>query len=215
MTRDEIFGRVSQNLEDSGLVHFVQDDLVDSVQDGYEIIALLAQTIERATTVAFVANQTYYNLYNLISDFYRVFAIYNTSTKKWMEPVAYHEIRENSHRWETVKGAPREWAPLGYSHIAIFPKPATTVGSMLIFYKGTAPTLTGSLAPEFPISEHESLVDYGTGDLLDQDLEYTKSLEYMRKFYARLQEIHKQVHSRDLIDRVYALAAQQFTPLVG
>lgn len=215
MTRDEIFGRVSQNLEDSGLVHFIQDDLIDSIQDGYEIIALLAQTIERVATINFVANRSYYNLNSLISDYYRVFAIYNTLNRRWMEPISFHEIRENSIRWETVKGNPREWTPLGYSHIAIFPKPATAVGSMLIFYKGTAPVLTGSLAPEFPVSEHEALVDYGTGDLLDQDLEYTKSVEYMKKFYARLQEIHKQVHSRDLLDKVYALAAQQFQPLVG
>lgn len=210
MTRDEIVGKIIQNLEDEGMVHFTTDDLYDSIHDGYQIVALFTQCIEKITTISLVANQSYYNLRTLITDYYRVFAIYNQNTKRWLEPKAYKEFQEYAVNWELLHGNPVEWAPLGCDHLAIFRKPASAIAdAFIIFYKAFPITpLAGNEEPEFFPEFHKILVEYVTSDLLDQDLEYTKANKWFTMFIQSLIALKKKVESRNFPDRIMTLVCQ-------
>lgn len=209
MTRDQIAGKVAQNLYDVGMVQFDADNLNDSVQDGYDEVALLTNCIEKVTTVNFQSNITYYNLRTLVTDYYRPVAIYNPNTKRWMAPTAFRDMREFHPRWETVNGEEAFFSPLGFEYIVFFRKQTTASGNFYIFYSATADTLTGATTPQIPIEYHKVLENYATADMLDQNLEYTKAMKYYNAYIADLDRIKNLVRNRNWPDRLYVLAAEE------
>jgi hypothetical protein len=206
MNRDQLKERITNNLYDAGQVNFTSDTLNDSIQDGYDEVALLTQCIEKIATVTFVDQLTYYNLATLISDYYRVIAIWNNNTNRWLEPIAYGELDEFGTRWETHNGEPSHFAMLGWEYLALYRKPSTATGTMLVFYKAQADTLAGASTPVIPVGEADVLETYATQDLLDQHLEYQKSQIYWTKYQDQVKEILRDVNKRSLPDRLYMLA---------
>ncbi len=200
--------KASEMLEDEGFIHFTNEDLWDSCQDGYDLIALQTQCIELSGAVDIVAGQTYYNLSTLLSGYYRVYAIYNQNTKKWLVPHAYRELVGHGLNWEFQHGATFEWSPCGWDQIAVYRKSEVAItAGFLVFYKAQADVLTGSSVPNFPPELHIGLVEYIVGDLLDQDLEFQKSMLHYEKFTEYLRQIKKVVDSRSTPDRILGLLA--------
>jgi len=208
MTRSQIADRIVRNLDDAGLVHFTAVDATDSIQDGYDLLALLSCCIEKITTINFVANKVFYDLSATISDYYRIFAIYNQKTKRWMEPLHWREFQNFGLNWEINSGEAQAWTPLGYSTIAITRAPTVSTSSMLVMYCAQASVLASSDSPDFPPDLHDTLVEYGTGDLMDQDLEFSKSILYMNRFNEKALRIKGFMNKRSLPDRIYSLMAQ-------
>lgn len=205
MTAAEIYERISGNLYDEGMVRFTDDAIRDSVQDGYDEIALLTGCIEKIDTLNFSNNLSYYNFRTLISDYYRPLAIWNNNINRWLNPIAYRELREYSGRWETLNGQSTEFATLGWEYVILFKKMATASGDMLVFYKASANTLIDSDTPILPPANYDILVDYGTSDLLDSDLEYKKAQKYYKYYLEGIKKIRQTVNSRSLPDRIYTL----------
>lgn len=209
MTRDLIAGKVAMNLEDESWLHFTLEDLYDSIHDGYEITALATQCVERVATLDVVEKQTYYNLRELFPDYYRVFAMYNLTINQWVTPHAIKEFQNYGYNWELHHGNILEWAPLGCDWLAVYKKPLVTIPEgLLIYYKAFPEPLQGNESPEFGAESHSALVEYATGDLLDQNLEYTKSQQWMNKHVERLARIKIDLNSRSMPDRIYALTCQ-------
>lgn len=213
LSRDNIAGKIIQNLEDESNVHYTLEDTYDSIHDGYEHVALFAQCIEKIVSIDIVANQTYYNLRELIPDYYRIFAIWNTTNNRWLTPRAFVELKENGSMWETVHGTPIEFAPLGCDWMAIYRKPTeTTIDGFVVLYKATPTEMTGNELPSFDPAHHEILVEYGTGDLLDQNLEYTKSQRFMALFSERLIRLKVDNDRRSMPDRIMGLVSLEGEP---
>ncbi len=214
MTRDEISAKVSRNLEDAGTVHFTPDDLNDSIQDGYDLLAIMTGCVEKIATINFEANKTYYDFAAEISDYFKVFAIWNNVNRKWMNPNILEGFKAISPRWSTIKGNMREFAFLGYKDICIYPKPAASTSSMIVFYHAQAPVLSGNTQPLFFPEMHDILVDYATSDLLDQDLEFKKSVHYAELFTKNLANLIQALERRTLPERIYALSCQYSLSLI-
>ena len=211
MTRDVIAGKIAQNLEDESWLHFTLEDLYDSIHDGYEITAISTQCIERVATLDLIGGKTYYNLRALVPDYYRAFALYNLHNNQWLTPHAIKEFQSYSYNWEQNKGNAMEWAPLGCDWIAFYKKPVEDLAqSILMFYKAIPDPMQGNESPEFGAEGHSALVEYGVGDLLDQNLEYTKSQQWMNKYTERLARIKIDLNSRSMPDRIYALVTQYY-----
>ena len=186
MNRDEIKNRVRDNLLDEGQVHWEDFDLNTAIQDGYDEVALFTQCIEKVATLTLVSNLTYYKMIDYFSDYYRIVAIWNTDTNRWLEPIAISELNESHPRWETLIGQPAFFTPIGIDYVAITKKPLIATSTLLIFYISTANTLAGSTIPTIPISSHEVLEDYATAILLDQTLEYAKSQRYYENYLRKI-----------------------------
>jgi len=205
MTRDEIKERVKENLYDSGMVNFDSESLDDSIQDGYDEIALLSGCVEKIATLGLVGNLTYYKVTDYVTNYFRPIAIWNNQTNRWLEPLSYKEIGELHGRWETVNGSVIAFTPIGFEYIAIFRKPATTSGTLLLFYKATADTLAGGTTPTIPSSDVNILEDYATADSLDQILEYEKSIRYFTDYQTKIKEIIRKLNSRNMSDRIMVM----------
>lgn len=209
MTKAEIIQRAAQDLEDEGLVHFLQRDFNDSFQDGYELVSLITQCIESSVSIATVANQPFYNLSALISNYYRIFAIYDLTNNRWLTPEAFTTFKTYSSRFLITTGHPREWTPLGWNYLLLHPTPQAVV-NLLCFYKTVATEIADGTSPEIPTESHDILQKYIVGDLMDQNLEYTKGKLYMDKFMLKIFEVKERVKKRDWPDRIMALTDGTF-----
>ncbi len=205
MLVSEIKTNIATTLEDEGNSHFTSQDLTDTVQDGYELISLLTQNIEAIDTITLTAEKNYYDLATLFSNYYRVWALYNNQTRRWMTPQALKTIQSYSARWESQHGEPREWCPLGARHIALYPKPTASGGTLTVYLKKFAATLSAGDTFDLPEALQDAIEEYGVGDLHVQDLEYTKAEKHIKFFNEKLKQIEHFVQHRSLPDRVYSL----------
>jgi len=206
MTKIEILDKVRGNLYDTGMVHWEKSDLDDAIQDGYNEIALFTQCIETVDTLSLVGNLTYYKMQDYFSDYYRPIAMWNNQTNKWLEPISIMELNEWHPRWETLIGEPMFFSPIGLEYVSIVKKPATTAGSLLVFYASTANTLADGTTPTIPEGSHNVLEDYATAILLDQNLEYTKAKNYYDDYEQKIGDIVRNLNKRSMPDRLMTLA---------
>lgn len=214
MTRDQIIGLAARELEDVTGIHFTNEDLEDSCQDGYDLIALLTQCVERVGSVTQVANQVYYD-FSTLPGYFRVFAIYNNTNKQWLTPKPYGFFNYYGYRWEMNIGSIREFSPIGYKHIVVNQKPSVVNSDTLtVYYNAVAPTLSGDSVPEFYPEFHDILIQYIISDLLDQNLEYTKSQVYFTKFMLLFDKLKQKLDKRSAPDRIKVLQCHYLTNLI-
>ena len=205
MTRDDLAARVRFNLNDSGITFYSADDINDSIQDGYNEVVALARTIESTATVNFTASLSYYDLSTLISDYLHVIAIYNNTTKKWLDYLPLKVLQELDARWETKIGNPQYFTVLDDSYIAVYPKVSVTTGTMLVVYKAMANTLSAATVPTIPDFHQIILEQYTTMDLLEQAEEFVKAGEWMAEYFPQISELQSQMASRNSVDRINML----------
>lgn len=213
MTRDEIIGLAADDLEDVQNVHFTQEDLVDSCQDGYDFISLITECVERLGTVPIVGNQVYYDLTSL-EGFFKVFAIFNSNTKQWLTPRSLVDIKSDSVRWETITGSISAFSPIGWKHVILHRRPVVTQTALDVYYTRQAPILSGGDSPEFDSDFHDVLVKYIVQDLLDQNLEYNKSKIALQDFKTRFSLLEDKLSRRSLPDRIFTLQCHYLTNLI-
>jgi len=211
MTRNEIREQLSRSLEDQGLIHFTNDDLNDSLQDGYDLIALSSLCVERITSLTFVANRVYYDFATLISNFYSLTAIFNTRTNRWIEIKPYGWLATCGDNWETLHGETQFAAPVGISTIAFHPTIQESAGEFVVLYKAQAPILGDTSQPEFHPEKHSILLDYSFADLMHQNLEYAKANLKFAKFLAELNTVKQFIMLKDQPARRFALLCQYLT----
>lgn len=194
---DQIAANVQRNLDDlSANFYSLADDIYPSIQDGYNLVAALCETIENSANVNFSSGKVFYNFKSSITDYLRIFGIYNNNTNRWMTPVTLMDLFRLRDNWELASGEPYLFLPIDWKNVAIFPSQATAVGSMTVLYKSTAPTLTINDTPEIPVSEQVVLENYATDDLLDQAQEWVKALGYANLMDSSMDEILRIVRDR-------------------
>lgn len=207
MTKTEILERVRGNLYDVGMEHWTYADLTSAIQDGYDEIALFTQCIEKVDTLTLVGDLSYYKMADYFSDYYRVVAMWNNDTNRWLEPVSITELNEWHPHWEILNGQPIFFTPIGLEYVALVRKPATTTGDLLVFYSATANTLADATTPTIPTGSHNVLEDYATSILLDQNLEYTKAQRYFDDYENKIGDIVRDLNKRSIPDRLMTLAS--------
>ena len=183
MTRDQIADLLRINLEDGGITYYSADDVNDSIQDGYDDIAVVSGCIQKSADVDFIDNLTYYNFSVLISDYYTVVAIYNNTQKRWMDPTDRREMNTLRRDWETITGQPSMFFPMDSRRVMVMPRMVVASGNMTVFYRATAPTLAGGDTPLIHVDEQKLLEWYATGDLFDQAEEYIKAEIWWSKYF--------------------------------
>jgi len=188
MTRDQIRSRVQTNLNDSNVLYTL-DDLNDSIQDGYSEVAAFTGSIFKATSIDIVGNLTYYDFGSLIPDFLAVTAMFNPVTKRWLFPTYLKQLEDIRNDWELAIGNSFLFWPVNFRFVALYPKLSTSTGTLYIFYRAHADTLSGSSTPQIPEDLQQILEDYTTGDLLEQAEEFTKSQLNLANYFKGIQEL--------------------------
>lgn len=200
----EIGQNVRNNLDDLEASFFDTDlDINPSVQDGYNLLVGLCETIEKQTDVNWASQKVFYDFSSSISDYLRIFGIFNNNTQRWLQPVTFLDLYKLRDNWELANGDPVYYIPIDYRTVAFFPVlgPIAT-GSMTVMYKAKADSLTANSLPQLPIEHHNALEYYATGDLLDQIQEWTKALDYMGMLDMSIAKIRKVLRERSSPDYI-------------
>ena len=143
MTRLDIQTRLNNFFANS--VYYTNQDFNDSIQDGLDEICVLTGCVMQNAVIPFQNNLTYYNMMNLLPNYYALFAMFNGTTRKWMWPTSIKKLDQVRVDWETAPGTPWYFVPVSHRYVAIYKKPNTpNYGLMHCFYFATAPLLCDS-----------------------------------------------------------------------
>ncbi len=203
-TLTDIGNRVQRNLDDLNANFFKRaTDINPSIQDGYNLVAALTETIEKSATITLQSGLVYYDFATLIPDYLRIFGIYNNNTNRWMHPItplALYRVRDD---WELANDQPYWFWPINYRKVALFPVLATATGTITVLYKAKADTLLDDSTPQVPIERDGALEFYSSGDLLEQAEEFTKALDYMGMLDMEIEQIKKVLRERSQPNHLY------------
>lgn len=183
MTRVDLAARLQNFFQNPNYYQSV--DLNDSIQDGLDEVCALTGCVFASATLPFQGNKTYYDLLTLLPNYVGVFAIFNSVIKRWLYPTSLRKLQNVRYDWETAYGTPYWFVPVTHRYIAIFMKPnVSNYGNMQIFYRASAPSpLTDQITLPIPDDHIHSLESYCITDLLEQNQEFQKAMEYFESGY--------------------------------
>jgi hypothetical protein len=202
-TLNNIVTAVQRNLDDLGANFYDPNaDVIPSIQDGYNLIAALTESIETFATIPFESGKVFYN-FSAIPNFLRVFGIYNNNTNRWCWPTTMLEMYRVRDNWELAAGDPYWYIPIDYQTVAFFPAMPTATGTFTVMYKATADTLTANSSPQLPLEQDKVLEWYATDDLLDQCQEWFKAMTYANMVDKGIDDIQKVLRNRSSPNHLY------------
>ncbi len=212
MTRSDLKTQVRLALSEPAAIYWTDTDLNESVQDSYNLSAVLSATIEKSATINLQANLTYYDLETLIPDHYATFSVFNPETREFLTPTSSLQLMQMRPDWELATGTPRKFFPLNFRYLAIFPRPVTTQGTLTINYRAKAPELTSDATSLLtPTELDQGYIEYVVGDLLAQQTELKKFQRRYLQFLKGLKSAKSRANNRQLPDRIYQLRPQGMT----
>lgn len=201
---------VRADLNDQGVTFYTDTDILDSLQDGCDQLVLRSGLIETHIDISFQANEGYYDLSTLIPNFYAVTQIYHNVTKRWLVPLTtsdYDGIRDD---WELWTGTSEYFTPIDPKRIVVVPRPPTSNGTMKVYYKAKAPTLTPATDLPFPADISTVPEHYATADLLEQAREYSKASIVWREANSGLGDATKRTQARAMPALIYRLREMRY-----
>ena len=204
MTTADILGRIKQDLDDPGTT-WTDEDLYDSLQDGYEEIAFYTDCIQKVVELPFTS-YTYVNIRTSVPDYYRPMAIWDRNQKAFLEPKYQKDVELCDEKWELAGGSPIYFTPCGLDYISFYPHySATPTLGYYFFYHALAGDITSSASLEIPQNCRRVAVDYVVNDLLDQTLEFKKAQTFYQKYLEGLERTRKEVERTSRADRIQAM----------
>lgn len=202
MTRDQILDRARKNLNDEGFDFWTSQDGVDSIQDGYDEVAMQSFCIEKSTTLARQNGILHYNLYQLISDYLAIKAVYNPNNNLWLDSITLKELQKHGPEWEKVEALSTHFCPISFEYVIFWPRYTGATFNWTIYYAAQADVLSASTVPQIPTEFQTILEDYVTADLLEQAQEMSKARRYWLSYEQKLKELKKFIKTRVTMDRV-------------
>lgn len=182
MTRDQVLARVRLNLNDVGITFWSSSDANDSIQDGYDDVAINSGCIEKTIPLTPVVNLLYYNLSSTISDYFKLSAIFNPSNNYWLTPVALEVLRQYGPEFEKATGPPTHFCPISFEYTILWPASLVATPNLTLIYAAQANILSATTVPTIPTEFQNILEDYVTADLLEQAEEYVKAGTYWQSY---------------------------------
>ena len=204
-TRYDVEHRMRLHFEND--TYYSTDDILNSIQDGYDEVVAFSGCILKATSLPFVNNLSYYDMIALLPDFIGIVAIFNSVIKRWMIPTSARKLDQVRPDWETAAGTPEYFVPVNHRYMAIFRKPIVDgYGNFYLFYRAAAPTLASQTDPILiPDDYVNALSDYCITDLWEQQQEFTKGGMHLQAYIDNLKQLQTWVHSQRLPDRLSSL----------
>lgn len=205
MTRDEIAGKIRRNLNDAGITYYSAEDINDSIQDGYDEIAVYSECIEKRVELSFLANRTYINIRNLVPDYFRPIYIYSDSNGRYLDLVDDRDLLSYRQNWEMIMGSISEYMILDSNQLGFSGRlnSVTSRDTFKLFYKATANILTSTAVPQINTNYQQLLIDYGTADLLEQNQEFQKATRKWMSYETMLEDYRTKIQLLAKSDRVF------------
>lgn len=207
MNKNQAKALVQSELEENNLF-YTEANLDRALQDIYNEVILRSFAIERSYSYALQAGKGYINMKALLPSFYRVNAIFNEQTKRWLDPVNRDALDAIRLDWELMTGQPRWVCAISPERICIVPKPAATTGTLTIFYNEIAPTLSGTTTFELPLETQHVVVKGSLREMQEQAREFKKAMLKNKEYQDLVKEAQVKVSRRGTPLKVYKLTCQ-------
>jgi hypothetical protein len=208
MTLAEMKTAVRRKLNAVGITaYFSDDDIADSLQEGLDEMADVSEYYEREATIGLLTGRTYYDLTSLLPNtFLSPRRCWNTTTQHWLRPTDVREQdSQNFVQWELTYGEPEAYLMRGQWWFGVWPRNSNDVGGVRVYFTAIPDALTDTDTPAFPVEFHPGVVDYALCDLLGQEKETAKALEYWKSFEIYAEALAKHSRSRQRIPRMDVL----------
>lgn len=212
MNRGQARKKIAYNLDDFGVFYSVED-INESIQDGYDEIAVVSESIERQVdlSVDVILNtmgggKPWLHIKTLIPDYYRPLAILNMSTRQFLTPNIDRneddykigwQISNTANVYSFIINGP-EWIalPNGYWQSSNQP--------LRVFYIAVPLRMQTDDDPFRILNEYQFLIElYSTADLLEQNREFTKAQQYWTDYEVGLNEYRLKILSLSKADRKF------------
>ena len=204
MTRKNMANKIRINLNDLGVTYYSEDDLIDSIQDAYDEITVYCECIDQEIDINFQNDLTYYNLTELVPDFYRVIRVWHPGINQFMYIGSDRDENSMRNDWELTQATPRDVIISGPNMLGFVGRNSNATGFFTLFYKakGKNPLNDNDV---FQINTNYLMLieNYCTADLLEQNQEFVKAQKYWEHYEPKLQEYRQKIQLLARSDRVF------------
>lgn len=213
MDRKELRTEILENLDDLGINFYSEEDVNESIKDGFDRLCVLSGCLTQATNLT-VTGGPYFDFKTLVPNYLYPLGIYTYNQNIWLTPKDIKFLDQLRWDWELWNGSPGYFAPVDYRRLALVPFQSLDPQYLLLHYRASPYPLDDTST--FPIVEPllNVLVHYSLGDLLEQAKEYQKAATQWTEFQSYLVQVKKSVKEQAALDKVRVLAPWQPLPLL-
>ena len=190
---------------DEATANFWSDaDIQDSLNEGYMEISDATEWYERKANVPMWKNRTYFDMRELLPDTYLAAKrCQNNTTDHWLVPTTIRAQDKIYAQWERTSGEPEYFFTRGIYWIGFYPKPDDDNGSARLYYSALPPAMSSDTdEPQIPEEYHMGIVAYAVYDLLAQDAETQKALQWFAEYQMYESNLNEYVSGRLKKDKV-------------
>lgn len=206
MTFGEIKTKVRKNLNDQGITFYTDQNISESVQEGYSLLARLSGSIEKQELIPQIY-APFWDFSTIFTDYLSLIGIFSLTRKRWLEPKWPKEIREIRYDWQKWRGTPIYMVPVDYRRTGLIPWPATDPPNqrIIVVYRAIADILQDAGIPQLPAQKHEMLEKYATADLCAMAKEFRLARQWAKQFGDDIPELRRLVRDKIRTDRIKVL----------
>lgn len=179
-------------------------DIKAAINRGYRETADVAEWNETSASLSITANTTYYDLSSLINTrLLTVKRIYNDQTSQWLVPRDVKDFDQAFQQWENATGEPTQFLIRGLWWLRFDRYKSTTSGTFTTYYTEIPADLSADGdTPGFPQEFHFALVEFAVADLLFQDAETKKGMQFWARYKVLEDGLKRYANQRTLLDRI-------------
>lgn len=204
MTRLDLQIRLQNHLNNP--TYYTVDDMNNSLQDGLDEVCAFTGCIWKSATLLYTPFTTYYDMLNLLPDYIGIYAMFNSTTRRFMVPTSLKKFNQVRIDWDTAYGTPYYFSPINHRYVAIYMKPTTNnYGSMVVFYRASAPLMSDETVIPIPDEHLTALESYSKADLWEQAQEFGKATPEFKNYTESLEDLRVLMRSKRNFDRTVSL----------
>lgn len=177
-----ISSEIQTNLYDAGLRWYSDTDIMNALQDAYNMIVALLGPIEHSSFIPQLS-EPYYDLRYMLPDFMYTIGIFNPFTNQWLEGLSYKQMKATYQTYLAI-GQPKWINVVDLSKVIVWPYLPGATGVLYVLYKSQAPLLSHSSVPILPYSVGGQLLEnLTTSELFEQAREFKKAQRFLDKAF--------------------------------
>jgi hypothetical protein len=200
MTRLDLQTRLQNHFNNP--TYYTVEDMNNSIQDGLDEICAFSGCILKSTTLTFTQFTSYYDMLTLIPDYIGVYAIFNSTIRRFLYPQSLKKFNDVRIDWDNAYGTPYYFSPINHRYVAIYMKPSVPdYGSMVVFYLAQGPQLSDSTVIPIPDEHLLVLESYSKADLWEQSQEFSKGAQEFQNYTGTLEKLRELVQNQRNSDR--------------
>jgi len=209
MTFAEMKQKVRRKLNEGGsTVFWSDDDVAGAINEGLAEMADATEFYELWTMVPMLEGLTYYNLPEIVpGTFLSPRRPQNVTTEVWLKPSDPREMDYHTYvDWQLTAGSPETYLMRGHWWFGVFPHEDRDTVGMRLYHTNIPQDMKEDWdEPGFPREFHDGLICYAMSDLMAQQRETKKAVEYWKAYLVYEEKLKAYVDQRIAIQRMDVL----------